>query len=77
MKLFYKCKCFDEQVEVEVRERLPDEDLLHWVETVIGMAVDHDHNQRSPSCREKNMEFVKVPMPENAPFLGAKPRMDA
>lgn len=77
MKLQYKCKCLVNEVEIEVRERLPDEIIVHWVETVVGYAIGNDHNNRSPTCREKTVEYVKIPVPENAPYIGSKPRMNS
>lgn len=77
MKILWKCRCMQDQAEVEVAERLPDQDIVHWVEQTVAAAVTRAHASLSPVCRATRMEFVKIPAPENAPFLGAAPKLDS
>lgn len=77
MRVLYRCKCMDGEAGVEVRNRIEGEDVVYWVEQVVGAAVGADHRSRSPMCPSSTMEYVKIPAPENAPFIGGKPRLDS
>lgn len=76
MEILYKCKCMPAEVPVAVPEREKGQDLGPWMNKV-GVAILADHQLRSPMCGEDKMEYAKIPMPENAPFLGAKPKLDS
>lgn len=56
----------------EVRHRHFNEDVLDWME-VMERALSADHRARSPLCRAVKTEYVKIPVPENAPGIGSKP----
>jgi len=68
----YKCKCFDDEATVMVPARQEGEDIKHWLEKRCGEAIGNDHTRRSPNCRREFMEYVKIPAPEAAPFIGAQ-----
>lgn len=76
MKILYKCACMPAEAEVEVAERRENEDILDWMHHV-QMAIGVDHRKRSPICMATTMEHCKIPVPENAPFLGGKPKLDS
>lgn len=65
------------EARVNVRERTADEDVVDWVENVMGEAISKDHFARSPLCRATQMEYAKIPAPENASFIGGKPKLDS
>ena len=73
----YRCRCMDAEVGVSVRSRTSAEDVVFWVEQVVGHAIARDHRARSPACRHEKMEYAKIPVPENAPFLGGEPRLNS
>jgi hypothetical protein len=77
MKIIYKCRCMSRDAEVEVRDRRDDEDIIEWMETAVSPALGAYHIRNHPMCRATKSEYVKIPMPENAPFIGGKPRMDS
>lgn len=69
----YKCICIGDEASLEVPYRRADEDLNEWMETIVGSACYLDHRRRSPLCQAKNMEYMKINSPENAPFVGGLP----
>jgi hypothetical protein len=73
IEVLYKCKCMKDQAAVMVPERLPGEDLGHWMDHSFGMSLYLDHHRRSPTCRETVMEFAKIPHHEAATQVGTKP----
>lgn len=77
LEVRYKCRCLQDEVRVQTAERQPMEDVVWWVEEVVGRAVYADHLARSPTCTSKTMEYMKIPAPENAAYIGAKPRLDS
>lgn len=68
----YKCACMPAEAIVEVRYRNQGEDMLAYMEIVVG-TIGADHRKRSPLCQAQAMEYAKLPAPENAPFIGGKP----
>lgn len=73
----YKCRCLPAEATFEARARAPDEDIADWMRGVIQPGLYRDHLRRSPDCAAVKTEYVKIPAPENAPFLGASPRLDS
>jgi hypothetical protein len=54
-----KCRCTDSEVELHIRERRDDEDILNYmkfVERQIGVW----HADRE--CTETRLEYVKIPV---------------
>lgn len=60
---------------VEVEPRTEDQDVVLWVECFVAAAISADHTARSPGCISKTMTYVKIPVPENVPFVGGTPRL--
>jgi hypothetical protein len=52
------------------------EDILAWMHKV-GIAISADHQIRNPICKATSMEYAKIPTPENAPYIGAKGKLDS
>lgn len=77
IEIRYKCACMQDEVGVDVRQRLELEDIVNWVEVTVAAAVSNDHFKRSPRCFLGKTEYVKIPMAENAPFIGAAPKLDS
>lgn len=75
MKIMYKCRCLLLEREVEVPERPRDGDLIVWVQYVVGGCVLMDHSTVSPYCKQQEMEYVKIPVDENAEGIGQKPHL--
>lgn len=77
ISILYRCRCMDAEAAVPVRDRLAVEDVVAWVDNVVRPALGADHQLRSPACRSTTTEYVKIPVPENAPFIGGPPTLDA
>lgn len=71
--ILYKCQCLPAERTVEILPRRADEAIAFWMQNCVGAALYLDHRKYSPDCRETEMEYVKIPSPDNAPFLGATP----
>lgn len=62
VEVLYSCHaCGIDKRRVEVRERKPDEDAVHWVEQVVGRALGADHAKASPRCRATTISEVRIP----------------
>lgn len=77
IRIRYKCRCLPAEASFEIPAREADEDIADWMRERVGPALHRDHLRRSPDCRATATEYVKIPAPENAPFLGAAPRLDS
>lgn len=73
MKIMYKCNCMKADRIVEVRDREPDEEIVHWVENAVATAIWKNHKDWSPHCRKTTTEYVKIPLDESADGIGMKP----
>lgn len=72
----FKCRCMDAEGSVDVRYRQEGEDVADWM-AVLQLAIGEDHRRRSPWCRSTTMEYAKIPAPDNAPFIGGRPKLDS
>ena len=71
LKLTYSCDgCGLKNADVMVRYREPDEDIVHWIDTVVGMAISADHQAKSPLCPSRTMRELKIPMPHGDNGIG-------
>lgn len=68
----YKCLCMVNEVDLTIRERLPDEDVRHYVGEYLGLMISADHQTRSPLCTQTIMEYCKIPVDDDKP-IGVKP----
>lgn len=73
----YKCTCMQDEGSFLVRDRTAVENAVEWVEGPMAKALGADHRRRSPTCTASKVEYVKIPMPENAPYLGGAPVLNA
>lgn len=73
-KVHYKCACMESEATVNVRHREDGDGVEVWFEEV-RQAVSDDHRARSRWCCQSKMEYVKLPLPENADHLGGKPKL--
>lgn len=73
MHVRYKCICMAEEATVQVRYRHDDEDVVHWIEQVVGRAIGEHHAAVSPLCRATTTQYIKLPLPAAAPYVGGKP----
>lgn len=62
LSVIYKCKCMKNEAIVELRERLPSEEMDSYMEH-LQMFLSADHANRSPLCAADRMEYVKLPVP--------------
>jgi hypothetical protein len=69
----YKCACMKAEAEVLAPARAPDESVTFWVEQTVGWAVSTHHMRNSPHCPLRVMDYVKIPVPDAAPYVGAPP----
>ena len=73
LEVHYKCQCMAAEACVRIPYRAEDRDVVEWMEDDVISAVSADHAARSPLCRATAVEYLKVPIPENAPHVGGKP----
>lgn len=67
----YSCAlCGLADVEVAVRIREPEEDVIHWMEGAVIPALGRDHFNRSPECRPLTLTSVKIPVPPGTAMVG-------
>lgn len=52
--------CSMDEIKLSVRDRGPDEDILHYMETVITQALSDDHSIRAPHCRTQSFKQVMI-----------------
>jgi len=69
----YKCVCMGEEVELQVPERKPVVDVVMWLEDVVTPRVAADHMARSPQCRSRVLEHIKLPVPPDGIVGGTEP----
>ena len=53
------CCIVDAKVDVPARTT---EDVITWVEKVMGPAIAEDHQRRSPNCFPTTLSNVKIPV---------------
>lgn len=59
--LKYSCdRCGLKDVEVSVPAR-QNEDVVAWLEGVVGHFVHADHQRRSPGCRATSVQNLMIP----------------
>ena len=68
----YKCSCMQNEGSFDMPARRFNEDILDFMERLKKWVGD-DHSQRSPFCRSRACEYVKVPAPEDRP-IGSSPQ---
>lgn len=69
--ILYSCAvCGLDNVEVGVRYRLPDEDVVEWMRQVVEPALSIDHLGRSPYCNTDELKDVKIPVPAGTQRIG-------
>lgn len=54
-----ECDVYDKVLVV--RERLPDEDIMHWMRHV-QYAAAFDHGETSPRCPAETLTHLKIPL---------------
>jgi hypothetical protein len=67
----YRCACFVQDMErqIDVTERVTDEDLIAWMNK-LQHAIYCDHQQVSPLCARGTAEYVKIPVDKEAEDIG-------
>lgn len=67
----YSCVlCGAEDVSFEVPIRQKNQDVLHWMRTVLNPAMISDHEARSPGCHPEVMSRLLIPAPKGSPMVG-------
>ena len=62
ISVLYSChQCGLKKIAVAVPART-DEDVVVWVETIMGRRLAGDHAQRSPHCHPDTLDEVMIPM---------------
>lgn len=75
IKIFYKCKCMQDQAALDVPERPIGGAIEVWM-AVVQQAISIDHNNRNPQCRATTLEYAKIPLDDNAPQLGTRAKLN-
>lgn len=75
--LKYKCRCMGAEREISVPARPENGDLILWLEHVVGGTILVYHRAEKPNCQAVEMEYVKIPVDEDAEGLGMKPHMSS
>lgn len=72
LTVLYSCEgCGVVDVEVKVRLRRSDEDVIAWMKKVVEPALGaHHHFYQSPDCKAMYLTEVKIPMPPGTEFIG-------
>jgi len=60
VELKYKCKCKKEEQSLFVLDREPNEGIEHYMNTIIRPALALHHQNLSPTCRQKELEYLKL-----------------
>ena len=59
----YSCNlCGVTKAEVAVPVRHPGEDVVKWVEQIVGCNIKSDHTRRSPHCKATNVQNLMIPL---------------
>lgn len=69
MQVLYKCKCMAAETTVTVPDRPLLAPVEPWME-IVTICLGYDHGARSPHCRQTQMEYAKIPMPEGSGQIG-------
>lgn len=62
--------CGLDTIPVEVPARTIDQDVVHWVEKVLAVALSRDHARRSPQCHPQKLGTVKIPFADTQTIGG-------
>lgn len=60
IEIRYKCRCLPREVSFHMRERLSHEPIEDFMKHV-QLAISVDHNNRSPLCLARALEYAKLP----------------
>lgn len=60
--LFSCTQCGIVDQEVEVRARKPTEDVVTWMENIVGHTVKARHFLISPHCKATSVQNLKIPL---------------
>ncbi len=55
----YQCGLRDAELSVPARE---DEDVVVWMERMVGQNIKTDHARRSPHCRATSVQNLMIPI---------------
>jgi hypothetical protein len=72
VEFLYKCSCMPRERAFYVRERLPNESIIDFMDKAVRPALSIDHRSRSPLCAATRLEYLKMPVDENKPIGAAK-----
>ena len=73
----YRCKCMVAEESCKGRPRRTSEDVVEWVQGPVTAGLVAAHRRRSPWCDSPATDYVKIPAPDSAPFLGGEPKLDS
>jgi hypothetical protein len=71
-----KCKCMAFEFAVNIRHREDGEDIREWM-TEVQKEITRQHQKLSPLCVSPTLDYAKIPMPENAAFIGGVPKLNS
>ncbi len=71
LQVLYSCHaCGIERRPVTVPHRKENEDIVHWVNEVVGYRVKDDHAIKSPHCRAQVCDLM-IPIPDRDKPIGS------
>lgn len=71
LTLWYTCDvCGADREEVKVRARAEDENVVFYVEQVVGYAVGREHSKNHPDCPAKKLTHLMFQVPDDARWIG-------
>lgn len=70
MRVGYVCKgCGVKDLEVPVRDREIDEDLIAWVHGPVALTIGKAHHEASPECAAAGFDLM-LPVPAGTTVVG-------
>lgn len=74
LKMRYSCAfCGIVNLELELRERQPDETLEHYLGTAVNPALANSHASNSPDCKSNRLKNVQLPTSNEGVGYRSKP----
>lgn len=76
IRIMYSCdKCGIDRRGLLLEERKPNEDIHHWITTVMNPRLALDHSEQSPNCYTRTLTKVWIPVDnETGGPIGVAPK---
>ena len=77
IEIRWKCRCLLKEASLRIEARTAGQGVVEWMDEVVRPLLTTAHQRRSPMCSSDRLTYLKIPTPDNAPFLGAQPKLDS